>query len=142
MPVRLLILISRAAHRPADLGGLVGQIVAHPVLVVGEVERHPQHRAAERVALGRVEVEVIAAVAHHRAVGHDRRRSSDNWPRPRCLHSAPHFGVLSGTGWVSIGRRAGVERADIAAADEAQPAMVEIVAVEIVDDHARARPRR
>ena len=53
------------------------------------------------------------------------------------FHFAPHLGVPFGRRMRSRSARAvRVPAGDVAAADEAQARVVEIVAVEVVDDHA------
>ena len=68
MPLRRLTLISRGFIAWAISVGAVGQEVRHLVLVVGVVERHAQQRPAVDVAIGRIEIEVVASMAHDRAV--------------------------------------------------------------------------
>src|SRR3546814_16342173 len=52
----------------------VGHVVRHPVFVVGEMEGQPHQRPAVDIAVGRVEAEVIAPVAHHAAMAGERCR--------------------------------------------------------------------
>ena len=57
------------------------------------------------------------------------------------FHSAPQVGVPAGVGSDWIGRAAARPDGDAAAADEAQPAVVEVVRVEIVDHLLQTRRR-
>ena len=55
---------------------------------------------------------------------------------PRCFQSEPQAGVPGGVGWNSIGRPLRHDLADVGAADEAERAVVEVVADEIGDHRA------
>ena len=106
-------------------------------LVFLDVDRHPHQRPAETVLVERIEIEIDVAVGVEAAVHAGAR-----------LHGA-EIVVLDGrlpcrAPFRRAGRRqrafdragAGLHLADVAAADEAERAVIEIVAVEFVDAHA------
>ncbi len=125
------------AHVLDDLGELVGEVGAHLQFVVVEIHGQAHQRAAEAILVGRVEIEIVGLVAVHRGV--HARRGRDRAQIVVALRLLP-FGAPA--------RRAGRHRrrldrpsirlhlAEIAAADEAERAVIEIVAVELVDAHA------
>ena len=104
-------------------------------LVVLEVERHPQQRAAEGVRIGRIEAEVVLPVGHHRAliadagcmiVVIDHRLLPRGAPPRRAARGRM---ILDRSG-------AGIAATDAAAADVARLLEVVAVAVEVI--HAGA----
>ncbi len=106
------------------------------MFLVGIVEGDAHQRPAIDVPIGRVEIEIIAAMAHHRAMGGDGGGAQISLDR--CLlplgapfrHALRHIHHLDRP-------TAGIEDLDIAARDEAESLVVEIVAVELVDGHAQ-----
>src|SRR5207245_832774 len=122
----------RRAHGLADLGRLVSDVHAHLVLVLAPVESHAQQRQAVGVAVGRVEIQIVAAIALARTLDGDGTRAGEVFrdgllplrsPARRPRRYRAHFDR-------PCRARATV---DVAAADESQPRVVEVVAVEVVD---------
>ena len=58
-------------HRLGDLLCLAGHELSHFDVVFLPIEGHAQKRLAEYIAIGGIEIEVIVAVGHDRAVGLD-----------------------------------------------------------------------
>ena len=116
----------------ADLGELVPEELRHAQVVVLPVQGHAQERRAVGIAVGRIEIEIAATVGHVAHLRFDaagmqvvlfHRRLPGAAPLRRALRqrNAAHRSVV------------GLPPPDHAAADEVQRAMVEIVAVKIID---------
>src|ERR1700732_44213 len=61
-------------HAPGDIVYDVGRVLAHLVLVGLVVEGHSHQRLSESVAIGRIEIIIIVAVAHYAAARGDVHR--------------------------------------------------------------------
>ena len=108
-----------------------------------EVEGQTQQRVAVDVAIGRIEIEVGIAIAHHAAVRRDRGALQI----VLCHRLLPALAPLRrALGHVVLQDRpaTGRPQGDVAAADEALRTVVEVVAVEFVDglaEQVRAHER-
>ena len=129
--------VVRRVHRLDDGLELGQQEARHLVVVVGEVVGQPQQRPAERILVGRVEVDEVLAVGIDRALRVERAVVVPLRPSP-ASNPSPSRGVPCGTGRSAIGAAVRAVAGDIAAAEEAQAGVIEVVAVEVVDAHARA----
>src|SRR5262249_23694632 len=133
---RLLHNLSRA-HSLDDLGVAVGEKLAHLELVLMEIVRQPDQRPAEAILVGRVEVDMIIAIA---IVGGMDTGSGIHRAEIVVLYGLLPFGAPSGRSRrrqrVLDGPSARLDVAQIAAAHETMRAVVEIVAIELVDAHA------
>src|SRR4051794_6944811 len=124
-------------HRLDDFGKAIGQEGVLLDLVVVEIHGYSHQRTAEAVAIGRVEIEVDITIAveasMHAGAGHDaaeivvayrglpcRAPCRRPWRGGRCLNRTA----------------VGLDLSHIATANKAMWAMVEIVAVELIDAHA------
>src|ERR1700722_11823381 len=124
-------------HRLYDRGKLVGQEFVLLYLVFLQIHRDPHQRTSKAILVGWIEIEIDVAVgvetAVHAGAGLDGAEIV-------FLHRLLPFGAPFGRS-----RRdqrafdragAGLNLSHVAAADEAVRAMVEVVAVELVDAHA------
>ena len=125
------------AHRLDDFGEPVGQEGVLLDLVVVEIDGHAHQRTAEAVAVGRIEIEIDVAVAVEAAVhaGAGLERAEIVVAHRLLPLRAPFR--RAGRDRRRLDRPAvGLHLAHVAAADEAVRAVIEIVAVELVDAHA------
>src|SRR6185437_8837663 len=87
------------------------------------------------VPIGWIKVEMIGAVAHHRAMSRDRCCLEIVLGDGLLEFAAPlrsAFGHGMGLYWTAIG----IPKRDIATANEAESGVVEVVAVELIDRHS------
>src|ERR1700744_711277 len=125
------------AHRLDNLGELVGQVAVLLGFVVLDVDRHPHQRSAEAILVEGIEVEIDVTVRIEAAVHSCARLHGAQIIVPD--RSLPGRAPLRRAGrrqraFYWTGPR--LHLADVPAADEAERAMVEVVAVELVDAHA------
>jgi hypothetical protein len=127
-------------HGLGDLAHFLDHEAVHLDVVFLPVEGHAQQRLAVGIAVGRIQIEVVATVGLVRAVG---------------VHRHLVGVVIGGRAFplAAPGRRAGRVRGagnrpaaglvdpHRRAADEAVRAVVEVVGVEVIQRH-RCRPRR
>ncbi|MCY1241813.1 hypothetical protein D9M72_547350 [compost metagenome] len=127
-------------HGARDPGGLVRDVLAHPVIVLVKVEGHAQQRQAVGVAVRRIEVEVVLAVRVVAAV----HRDVEGVRIPVGVGLLPRRSPVGRSGRVEPGIDGTAVRhvrVDVAAAEEAEPCVIEVVAVELVHHHLRGARR-
>ena len=65
----------RRVHAPGDLVDDIGRVLANPVLVRLVVEGHAHQRLPERIAVGRIEIQIVVAARHHTSRRRDVHRA-------------------------------------------------------------------
>ena len=128
----------RRIHGPRQRVDNGGGMPPHLVLVVLVVERHAHQRQAERILVGRIEIEIVVAVRHHAAARADVHGGLVPFRGRRLPRFAP-LGRAARHRPIADRQRRIETRADIVATDKTVRAAVEIpVDVEIVDGDVRA----
>ena len=118
--------------RFGDLVDLLRQIDGHLALVLANVERHPQKRLTIGIDIGRVEVDIILPMRIPASVG----GYGEIVGIPIGVGLLPGRAPFRGSGWHGTARNRpsiGHVGVDVAPSKEAKAAVVEIVAVELVD---------
>ena len=125
------------AHCLDDFCEFVGEISVLLDLVFVEVDRHPHQRASEPVLIEWVEIEIDVAIRIEAAV---HASAGSHSAQIIVAHRALPLGAPFGRARRNVGvfnwATARLHLPHIAAANEAERPMVEIVAIEFVDAHA------